>query len=448
MMRSLGQAWSRDAVGFRQGELDDGDGVATMVVTLIGGPALIVGALLVTDDGLSVGQILLIAPVAALVGAALVGVSAAMAAQTGANSSWLLRPSFGRAGSLVVSVARLAMVAAWAVIGLQIAGDWTDSLLTDAGMSPAPQMGIGVVAVLGLVLVVLGLVTTIRIVIRKPLFILSVLLVAFVAWRVAAAGVPFAAGGDGSFWVGVQRAVEMAVIFIPFVQTVARRLHNDEDALTSFGVGYAIPATVMLIAGAIIAMRLGEFPFDLLGLEVGTTAVALAVAWVLVAEVDQAFSGFVAAGSESVGLLRLGPTWVIGFLVVGLVVVGAIMMPDLPIEWAALLTAVVFPAALISAADFYFARDHHYTEADIYGRGDTEGFLNVMGMTCWILAVILGHILDPVGPAEWTSLIPRLELDMDLPWRLIMALLLAAFYVVFQIWQGRRAASVYELRGI
>ena len=448
MMRSLDQTWSRDAVGFKQGELEDGDGVATMVVTLIGGPALVVGAILATVDGLSVGQILLVAPVAALVGAALVGVSAAMAAQTGANSTWLLRPPFGRAGAIVVSAFRLAMVAIWAIIGLQVAGDWTTSAIEEAGASVSPLVGIAVIAAAGLGLASFGLVRTVRWVFRKPLFVFSVLLVAVVAWRVAASEVSFPSGAEGSFWVGVQRAVEMAVVFIPFVQTVARRLHNDEEAMSSFGVGYAIPATVMLIAGAILAMRLGEFPFDLLGLEVGPTAVAVAVAWVLIAEIDQAFSGFVAAGSEAAGILRIGSTWILGVIVVVAIAAAAMVFPSMPLEWGSLLAAIVFPAALISAADFYFARDHHYTETDIYGSGDTQGLFNVSGVALWLLAVILGQILDPIGPEEWTSLIPRPDLDIDLPWRLIMAILLAVFYVVFHAWQDRRAAAVYDLRGI
>lgn len=448
MMRPLGQTWSRDAVGFRQGELDDGDGVATMVVTLIGGPALVVGALLVSSDGLSIGQVLLVAPVAALLGAALVAVSAAMAAQTGANSTWLLRPPFGRAGSIVVSAVRLVMVATWAIVGVRLAGEWSASAIESAGTSVQPVVGIGVVALLGLLLAWLGLVRTIRVVIRKPLFILSVALVAFVAWRVASTGLAFPTGGDGSFWVGVQRAVEMSVVFIPFVQTVARRLYNDEEAMTSFGVGYAIPATVMLIAGALLALRLGDFPFDLIGLEVGAAAFVIAAAWVLVAEIDQAFSAFVAAGSEAVGILRAGPTWMIGLVVAAAICTAALMVPELPLELAGLLTALVFPAALISAADFYFARDHYYTESDIYGSGETEGFLNVVGMACWLLAVALGQVLDPIGPSDWTEAVPAVDLEVDLPWRLIMAVLLAAFYIVFHAWRDRKVASVYELRGL
>lgn len=447
MLRSLAQTWSRHAVGFRQGELDDGDGVTTMVVTLIGGPAFLVGALMVTVDELTVAQILLVAPLAALAGGTLVAVSAAMAAQTGANASWLLRPSFGRVGSVVVSVLRLAMVVVWGVIGLQLAGELTVNAADAAGLTFIDgTVAIVVVAVIGFLLTAMGLSGTIKTVIRKPLFVSSVLLVMVLAWRLAAPGTGFAGGGDGLVWKAVQRGVELAAVFIPFVQTVARRLHNEDDAMTSFGVGYAVPATVMLAAGAIMAVRLGGLPTDLTGIEVGTAAFALAFAWVLIAEIDQTFSAFVASGSEAVGILTRGATWVVGLVMVAAVIGLALAGPSLPFEWADLLTAVVFPAALIAAADFYLARDSHYTEADIYG--GTEGLLNLPGVSCWLAAVALGQLLDPIGPEQWTSMLGRMDLASDLPWRLIVSLVMAGVYVLVVRWRDLRTSSVYELRGV
>ncbi|MGH8911993.1 MAG: hypothetical protein ACRDVD_05725, partial [Acidimicrobiia bacterium] len=135
MLESIDRVWSRHPVGFRRGELDDGDGLATMVVTLIGGPALLVGAGLVTADGLSLFQVLLLAPVAAILGGAVVGASARMAASTGGTGTWLLRPSFGVYGSWGISVLRLAMVVTWAIVGLQSAGRWGLGVSTSVGLS-------------------------------------------------------------------------------------------------------------------------------------------------------------------------------------------------------------------------------------------------------------------------------------------------------------------------
>lgn len=447
-MNLFSQVWTREAVGYRQGELEGGDGVATIVVTLIGGPALLIGSELVTGRGLALGQILLVAPVAALLGAAVVGSSATMAGQTGANSTWLLRPAFGVFGSRVISLFRLAMVAAWAVIGLQLAGGWVGSAATEMGMG-----GIGaavpvlVVALLGLAMTAMGLVPAIRTLIRKPLFVGSVFLVAVLAWRLmeSSAGIGF--GGEGSFWQGLQLAAEMAVVFVPFVESVARRLHDQEEAMSSFGVGYAVPATLMMVAGAILAFELGGVS-DLTGLGAATAGAAVAAAWVLIAEIDQAFSAFTAAGSEAVGIIPTVAPVVVGLVVAIGIVVAAVALPSLSISVAVLLTAIVFPAVLISVADFNFTRDRYYTEADIYGAGGIEGFLNAPGIVLWVVAVVVGQLLDPVGPDAWLDLFPDIGLDWDVPWRLVIAVVAAGTYVLFTRWHSQRSTSVYDLRGV
>lgn len=447
MLKSLRQSWSRDAVGYRRGELEDGDGVATMVVTLIGGPAVVVGSVLVEDLSLDLGQILLVAPVGALLGALLVGSSAAMAAQTGANGTWLLRPAFGRGGSIPISLLRLLMVVVWAVVALQVAGEWAGASLAELGVDLAAPFWTGVVAVLGILLVLAGLVRTVKVVIRRPLFIGSVLLVGAVAWQLAKDSVGDLAGtGQGSFWSGVQLTVEAAVVFLPFVEALARRLHDDEVAMTSFSVGYAVPATLMFAAGAFLAGALGGLE-AVSGIGTGTAGLAVVIAWVVVAEVDQAFSSFVGAGSEAIGIVRFGPAWLVGLVVVLGVGALAVSLPEMPIELASLAAALVLPAALIAAFDFHLAKDHHYTEADIYG--STEDFVNVTGLACWMMAVVIGQLLDPVGPAAWVGVVPETPLSgSDIPWRLITAVVAATVYFLVQRWGSTRRASVYEVRGV
>ncbi|MFP3914191.1 MAG: hypothetical protein ACLFWM_04900, partial [Actinomycetota bacterium] len=305
MLNSLRQTWSREAVGYRRGELEDGDGVAAMVVTLIGGPALVVGAMLVTVGELSLGQVLLVAPVGALLGAVLVGSSATMAAQTGANGTWLMRPAFGRGGSVVVSVLRLVMVGAWAVVGLRLASRWIAASAGEQEMAVAEPVWLAVLTVLGMALVLVGIVPVVKVVVRKPLFIASVLLVGVLAWQVSTGSIAGATGNaGGSFWEGVQLTVEAAVVFLPFVEALARRLHDDEVAMSSFAVGYAVPATLMFAAGAFLAYESDNLA-DLGAGAIGAAGVAVLIAWVVIAEVDQAFAGFVSAGAEAIGVLKV-----------------------------------------------------------------------------------------------------------------------------------------------
>ncbi|HJR91754.1 MAG TPA: hypothetical protein VJ938_04895 [Acidimicrobiia bacterium] len=447
MMESIGRIWSREPVGFRRGELTDGDGLALVIVASIGGPALLVGSSLALG-GLSQVQILLVAPVAALLGGLVVGASARMAASTGAGGTWLLRPSFGLVGAWLMTVIRLAMVAAWAVIGLQMAGRWGNGVVAAVGL-PLPRAGIlaGFLGVAALLAVLFGPFAVIRRVIRHPLLWASVVLLAVGAWRIAVTGAGAGPASDGPFWPAVQTAVEMAAVFVPFAQTIGRRLDDDSEAFSTFGVGYTIPTIVVLVAGAIFATRLGGLA-DLTGLEAGTAGVALAAAWVLVAEFDQGLASFLALGSEAAGVIgRLSPIFVGGLGAVG-VIAAAVVMPTISLDWPLLLTSLAFPACLITVADYFLARDRYYSESEIYGAAAGDAWLNVVGIVTWVLAVLIGQVFDPVGPDRWVALMPDLDIRADLPWRLLMGVVAAIAYVVLSRYRRYRTASVYDLRGV
>lgn len=443
-MRGFKETWGRQAVGYRQGELTENEAVATSVVISTGGPLFLVGAAMAVVDGLSLGQILLVAPVAALIGGFLISWSARMAAQTGAAGSWLLRPTYGRYGSLLVSMVRLSMLVLWAVVGLELAAGWAgETIPLD------PLVWIGVIVVVGLALVGLGIVQVVKLIWRRAVFVASVLLLAVLAWRLAQAGGSLVLAAEGSFWTGVQRAVEICVVLVPFVQLVARRLHDDRDSVSSFGVSYAIPAALSLVAGALVAFRLGSLPFEIGGFESGVAAVALAAAWLIVTELDQVFANFAAIGSESAGIVRVGPAIGVGLVMIAVVAALAFAFAEPPIEWASLAVALYFPAAGLAAVDFLWVHRGHYVEADIYGETITGERLNLIGIACWLVAVALGQLLDPIGPSIWTGAIPAVMNRAGvLPWRLMLAIAAAIVYLVVSGWTKRRSASVYGLRGL
>ena len=449
MFDSITRTWSRDAVGYRRGELDDSEAVATTVVTLIGGPTLLVGYLLTQADGLSVFQVLLVAPLAAAIGGMLVGGSARMAAATGANGTWLLHPAFGFGGSWMVSLIRLIMIILWGAVGLRLTGEWLSGAAVSAGATLAsPVVAILVLAALGALMTFVGMVTTIKNAIRRPIFWGSVFLVAVLGWELASRGAGFSSEATGPFWLGLERAIEMSAIFIPFFQTVGRRLRTDEDALSSFGVSYTISVTLMVVLGAVLAGLGGGGTNDLMLVQAGSLGLATAIGWVLVTEVDQVFAAFVAAGSESAGIIPVVSPLVIGMLSAGATVVVALVMTESPVGLASLATAVVFPASVIAAADFFVAKGSYYAESDTYGAYAGEDRLNLVGVAMWLLAVILGQALDPIGPEAWVGQAPTTSLNPDMPWRLIMAVVAAIGYVVLSRWREKRAAPVYELRGV
>jgi purine-cytosine permease-like protein len=447
----IAQSWGREPVGYRQGELSGADGVAVAAVALIGGPAFLVGASFAADLELGLVQTLLVAPLGALLGGLLVGASARMAASTGAHSTWLLRPSFGSAGARLVSLARLAVIVIWAVVGLQVVGRWGEAALVRLGLRPASWLAPAVVAVVvlsGVGMVAAGVSSTVRTAIRRPLFWSSVILLALVAWRLVRLDLVDVTGETGGFWPGVQEATEMAIVFVPFVQTVARHLHDDDEAQMSFGVGYAVPATLVLVAGALFGGIVGGIPADLAVLVAGTVGGVLALAWILVTEVDQAFAAFAAGGAETAGILTGFPSGIAGGIVVALVAGFAMFGPTVDLGLGSLFAAIAFPAAVIAAVDFFLPHSRYYSQSELYGAVGESRVVNVVGASCWVVAVALGQVIDPIGPREWTAAMPDVPFSAELPWRLLMAVLGASAYLVLLRWQEGRTGRVQELRGV
>lgn len=450
MTGRLAQSWGREPIGYRRGELSGADGVAVSSVVLIGGPAFLVGARFVGELGLGLVQILLVAPLAALLGGMVVGASARMAATTGAHATWLQRPPFGSAGSRFVSSVRLAVVVLWAIVGLQLVGGWVTAAAETAGLDGgtwASPAAIGIVALLAVGMLGWGLSNSIRSIVRRPLFWASVALLGLVAWRLAMIDQVSTGDADG-FWLGVQEATEMTVVLVPFVQTVARRLRDDDEAQASFGVGYAVPATLVFITGALFGGLVGGIPADLSALVTGSVGGLLAIAWVVVAEVDQALAAFASGGAEASGIATRVPESLGGYVVVLLIAGIAAFGPTVDLGLASLLAAIAFPAALISIVDFYVAHRQYYSQSDLFGAVGEGRLVNVVGVSSWVVVVALGQVVDPVGPGAWMSAIPAVGFAEGLPWRLLMALLGAAAYLVLLRWQEGRTGRVHELRGV
>lgn len=446
MRGTVGQLWGRDPIGYRQGDLTASDGVAVAAVTMVGGPALVVGTVMVTLEGLGLLQILLVAPIVAILGGLMIGASARMAASTGASSVWLLRPSFGRIGSRLVAVLRLIMIGLWAGVVLSLVGDWGADAAIAWGLGLSSAVVILAVAGLAFLMAIWGS-RTIMVAIRLPLFIASIAIVAVAAMFVVQEGAPPLPGGGGSIWPGLERGIEMAAVFVPFVQLVARRITDDQNAAFSFGVGYVIPATVTIVLGAVFASQLGGWPVELIAAAPGATGAMFAVAWVVVSEVDQVFAGFVAGGSEMAGIVPGVAEWLLGLTASVAIVGAALVMGDDAIHLASLVTAVVFPAIVIAIADFFFSSDRYYSESDLYGAEAGRGSWNLIGLLCWLGAVVVGQWIDSMEPLSSVAAVAVPGI-VDGPWRMVAALGAALVYLALTRRLERRGASVHELRGV
>lgn len=444
MREDLGPLWGVDPVGYRQGNLSAAHAVASSGTALVGGPVLVVGAIGVLAGGVSVAQLLLIAPMAAILGGILVGGSARMAAATGAPPTALLRPIVGSVGSRMASLLRLGAVLCWASVVLLFAGRWAQGGLSQLGVSLPLAVPVIVIALLGMGLT-LGGSWSIHNLIRRPLYVASIAVAMLAVFALFRGSTISGGSGDASIWPLLQIAVEICVIFVPFVQVLGRHLDDEAEATGAFGIGYVIPAAVGFVLGGLLGAWAGVWPFELAAIEPATTGALFALIWVVVAEIDQVYAAFTAGGSEASGIAAKAPVWLVAVLLAGASTGLTLVNPTDLVAIAGLATAVVFPIVALSVADFFWVRGRFYSESELYAEAGVRQRGGWLGIVCWMAAVAAGQLVNPsdlLGDPVIGGLAGG-------PWRLVATAAAVGLYVgVNRLLARRESSTESSLRGL
>ena len=128
-MTDIRKGWSVGPIGFRDARLDSSDFSSAMALFVAGIPSLLIGAEL-AGSGLGFGQLILAAPIGAILGAAIVGLLGRQAAASGAPGAYLARGPFGSLGGALFNLGRLALTLVWAALVIKIAAGWVETALS------------------------------------------------------------------------------------------------------------------------------------------------------------------------------------------------------------------------------------------------------------------------------------------------------------------------------
>lgn len=364
----------------------------------IGAPGLLIGMNLAHPDGLglSLGQIILLVPIGALVAGAIAAVVSVPGASVGVPFGLIIRPALGVGLGSLVGVLRILLYVGLVAWQFRIVLDVAQAAFSDT---------VGLAAVGGLiavaaVLFVIGTDNSIRYFIRWPAFWGGIFVAFGVLWRISSFQLGFAATPGVGFWRGVDEFVWLAVLLTPLIIDSSRLIDRDSAAPTAVAFGFSVPTVLIVVGGASLAAATGLSGVNALGafFGAGTSIVLiLGLAWLLFAEVDQAFSAVYSAELEVATLTRAIPLVAAAIALLAIAgaaaAFGSLELIETVMDSGVRLLA---PIVGVFLADYFAVRHARYETDDLFRLRGEYPLVNFVGLAGWLSGLAIGEWLDPV----------------------------------------------------
>ncbi|HEX8630596.1 MAG TPA: cytosine permease [Catenuloplanes sp.] len=220
----------------------------------------------------------------AVIGAVLLGLTAAPAARERVPAMVLLRGLLGRRASYLPTVLNIVQCVGWATLEIVIIAEAGSRALS------APRWPFVIGA---------GLLATVMAV--RPLRAMRVL-ARYVVWAAAAATVylyirvlghplqPVRQGGAASFWSAVDVVIALPVSWFPLAGDYTRHARSPRSAFLGSALGYGASTVVMFLLGALALAAYGNDGLDVIGALLAVPVGVLAVLVLVALELDEAFA--------------------------------------------------------------------------------------------------------------------------------------------------------------
>lgn len=364
----------------------------------IGVPGLLVGMNLAHPEGLglSLGQIILLVPIGAIVAGGLAAIIAVVGAAVGVPFGLLSRPSLGVGLGALVGPLRAVLYVGLVAWQLSVVRDVASAAYSET----AGTVVIGGLVVLAVVLFVIGTDNSIRYFIRWPAFWGGIFVAFGLLWRISSLDLGFAGDPGLGFWRGVDDFVWLTVLLAPLIVDTARIVDDESAAPTAVAFGLSVPTVLIVVGGASLAAATGLLgPVAIASVLSGATVVTLilALAWAVFAEVDQAFSAIFSAELEVATFTGAIPRAVAaGVLLLGAGAAALFLTTDTLATVMDASVRVFAPIVGVILADYFFVRHSRYETDDMFRLRGEYPFINTAGMLGWLAGLAFAEWLDPV----------------------------------------------------
>jgi putative hydroxymethylpyrimidine transporter CytX len=347
------------------------------------------GALIVATTG-SVTLAILAIVIGCALGAALLGASAVFGATTGAPAMVSLRGLFGRRGSVAPTILNIAQNVGWATMEIIVISTAAAAVVGEAWRWPFVLIA-GVAATV-MAVRPLGSVRMLRKVMVWLVLAASVFLFVQVLLQPRQA-IP--QDGVLGFWPAVDLAVAGVVSFAPLAADYSRHSKSRPAAFWGASLGYGLAAIAYYTLGVFAVANLGAT--DVIGALVALPAGAIALAILLVDEVDEAFANIY---STTMSIQNLFPSLDRRFAAVGVGVVATLLAGLMDFgryqSFLFLIGSVFVPLFAVAAVDFFCVSRQRWDVS-------ASSRLRVVPVVAWACGFVAYQLVYPGSVPGWSD---------------------------------------------
>ncbi|GAA3636514.1 purine-cytosine permease family protein [Microlunatus ginsengisoli] len=347
------------------------------------------GALIVATTG-SVGLAVVAIVVGCGLGALLLGASAMFGVTTGAPAMVSLRGLLGRRGSVAPTILNIAQNIGWATMEIIVISTAAVAVVGAQWRWPFVILA-GAVATL-MAVRPLGSVRLLRKIMVWLVLAASVFLFVEVLLRPRQ---PIPTEGVLGFWPAVDLAVAGVVSFAPLAADYSRHSRTRRDAFLGAALGYGAAAIAYYILGVFAVAHLGGT--DVIGALVALPAGGIALAILLVDEVDEAFANIYSTTMSVQNLFgRLDRRVVaVAIGVIATVIAGFLDFGKYQ-AFLFLIGSVFVPLFAVAAVDFFWVSKQRWDVSE------TSRF-RLVPVIAWAAGFVAYQLVYPGTVAGWAD---------------------------------------------
>ncbi len=347
------------------------------------------GALIVATTG-SVGLAVVAIVVGCGLGALLLGASAMFGVTTGAPAMVSLRGLLGRRGSVAPTILNIAQNIGWATMEIIVISTAAVAVVGAQWRWPFVILA-GAVATL-MAVRPLGSVRLLRKIMVWLVLAASVFLFVEVLLRPRQ---PIPTEGVLGFWPAVDLAVAGVVSFAPLAADYSRHSRTRRDAFLGAALGYGAAAIAYYILGVFAVAHLGGT--DVIGALVALPAGGIALAILLVDEVDEAFANIYSTTMSVQNLFgRLDRRVVaVAIGVIATVIAGFLDFGKYQ-AFLFLIGSVFVPLFAVAAVDFFWVSKQRWDVSE------TARF-RLVPVIAWAAGFVAYQLVYPGTVAGWAD---------------------------------------------
>jgi NCS1 family nucleobase:cation symporter-1 len=346
---------------------------------------------------LSLAAALTAVAVGALLGSVVLGLAAVPGARTGAPAMVLLRGLFGRRGSYVPTALNILQLIGWASLEVLIIAEATVRITGTREWRWAYVLLAGALATL----MAVRPLTVVR-VLRRYAVWLVIVATAYLFFAVVRQGLPsFADGSWAGFWAATDVVVALPVSWAPLAADYARHSRSSGAAFGGAFLGYGVASAAYFALGVFALVTVvgpDTDPYSVVAALLAVPAGALALAILVVDEVDEAFANVYSTAMSTHNLLPRVDRRLLAVAIGAIAVLVALAVDVVAYETFLLLIGSVFvPLFAVAITDFFLVSRGVW---DLSPSARARWWLALP----WALGFVTYQLINPGAVSWWTSI--------------------------------------------